>query len=150
VSKYFETNDISKIIKELLSLNKEEKDFLLKFCELCLKSKSYPHGSTVYINNDPAMELDLLKQSIDKSNVNHTESLTFFLNYLDLHKLTYPYVEIVPYTNQEGEYLGEDPVENPKKPERQHLNFSKPSNLFLPVAYLGSVYLLSKSENVNK
>ena len=146
--KYFENTDTNTIIKELLSLSKTESDFFLKFCELCIRSKDYPHGSSIYINNQPSIEIDMLKQAIDKTCKEHVDSLTFLMRFLHLHREFYPYIDTVPYIDQESDdYCTDDVKENPHPKEKRDLvDFSKTSNYILPMAFLGSVYVLSKKE----
>ena len=88
----------------------------------------------------------MLKQAIDKTCKEHVDSLTFLMRFLHLHREFYPYIDTVPYIDQSLMTTVQMMLKRTliQKRKRDLVDFSKTSNYILPMAFLGSVYVLSK------
>jgi hypothetical protein len=78
--------------------------------------KGYPHASTVWQFNDPSVELFVLRQAFSGAASEETRlsALNDILMHIDMHALTYPYIDLdfvenaLEFTCEEGQSPSRD------------------------------------------
>lgn len=147
---YFQTDDAPSILNSLCSLSASKAQNLLTLIETALQSSLYPKSRSVFMFNDPLVEIDLLRSAlIENSDVGFQELASTF----DLFSDTYPFIDTVTEStmlseNIQNTELYENPSDSESVLEAADNASSKNSNglatFFIPTAAVGSLFVLSK------
>lgn len=146
---FFKTDDTKTILDYLLHLTDKQAESLIQEVSSSLQSSIYPHKHSVWMFNDPNVEIEMLTQALINKEQNAQSELE---GILELHGDTYPFIEVMsePLLDiediiQESSYENpidleqDDPIAIPKDKGVNPLGA-----IFIPTATLGSLYILSK------
>lgn len=146
---HFQTDDAQAILSGLDTLTKAQAESLVQDIKSTIQSSIYPHKNSVWMFNDPAVEIEMLTQAL----INEDESAIVELQgTINIHYDTYPFVEVIcePLIN-EADIISEIPIENPVDVEEnkslievEDKGVNPLGAFFIPTATLGSLYILSK------
>ena len=150
---YFQTDNAQSILSSLCSLSVVKVQELLDLIETTLQSSLYPKKQSVFMFNDPLVEVELLKSAlIEKSDVAIQELASTFEIFSD----TYPFIDTVAESSMLSENIQNRVVyENPEDKELVSEDTSyaiekqahSPNGLatfFIPTVAVGSLFVLSK------
>ena len=152
---HFQTDDVRIILKYLRQLTKTKAKSLIRDIESAIQSAAYPHKNSVWMFNDPNIEVDMLTQSLINEDLVAGEELQ---NMIEMYYDSYPFIEVLcePLICPE-EIIPHPPFENPARIEgggKTELVEDKGLNplgaFFIPTAALGSLYILSKYAKESK
>jgi len=147
---YFQTDDALNILNSLCSLSVSKVQDLLTLIETALQSSLYPKSRSVFMFNDPLVEIELLKSAlIEKNDVAFQELASTF----DVFSDTYPFIDTVTESTMLSENIQNTPLyENPSDSESvsevadndSPKSSSGLATFFIPTAAVGSLFVLSK------
>ncbi len=146
---HFQTDDAQVIIKGIRKLTKLQAKNLVRDVTSTIQSSLYPHTQSVWMFNDPNVEIEMLTQAIVNENESATQELQ---STIEMHHDTYPFVEVLcePLIDEE-DIISQISIENPidveedkSSGEVEDKGVNALGAFFIPTATLGSLYILSK------
>ena len=146
---HFQTDDAETILNGLNILTKAQAKSLVQEITSTIQSSIYPHKKSVWMFNDPSVEIEMLTQAL----VNEDEfAITELQGTIEIHYETYPFIEVLcePLIHEE-DIISQIPIENPRDVEEDKFSREVEDKgvnplgaFFIPTATLGSLYILSK------
>lgn len=148
---HFQTDDPTNIIELLNQLTSKEANKLIEEVKSTIQSSLYPHKQSVWMFNDPSIEIEMLTQAL----IHKNQDASFELEgVIEIHYDTYPFIETLcePLIYQEDIVSDEEYLENPSRIDETALvqksvedkGVNPLGAIFIPTAALGSLYILSK------
>ena len=146
---HFHTDDAQSILSSLAKLTKGQAENLITQVKSTIQSSIYPHERSVWMFNDPAVEVEMLKLALigkEQSALMELQSM------IEIHKDTYPFIEVIcePLISEEDitSHINVESFGNLEEDKPSvSLDDKRASSLgafFIPTATLGSLYILSK------
>ena len=97
---HFKTDDSQTILNSLDKLTKTQAEHLVQEVTSTIQSSLYPHNQSVWMFNDPNVEIEMLSQALVH---NEEDALIELQGIIEMHHDTYPFVEVLcePLLNTE-------------------------------------------------
>jgi len=149
---YFQTDDAQTILESLFSLRKKQVESLISLIETALQSSLYPKDKSVFMFNDPLVEVQLLTSALIEKDESAVQELT---STFEVFTHTYPFIDTVESSDMLQENIRTVYHENPEDSESvPNSNASKDevngfATIFIPTVAVGSLFVLSKLAKEN-